>query len=414
MAVVEADTAPLVARALEAQRARTARVLALVRLAGVAAALALGLARTYAAHEQDWRVLLPILAAYAAGALLLFAAVRVSARAARWAGLGVAFIDVPMVFLAQWTSLPVSPSPGGVAGFSLGIFVLLLLLGALSLDGRQMLLVAVTAAVCEVLLQREAGIRGGAWAASVVVIGCAAAAAAHLIGRVRKLVTRVTVEQRKRERLGRYFSPAVAERLQTRADGGATPDAQELTVLFSDIRDFTTMSGALPPGDVVRLLNEYYGHMVEKVFHHRGTLDKFIGDGMMAYFGAPLPDPDHATHALDCAMAMIDELARLNGERAARGEPALRIGIGLHTGVAVVGDIGSPARRLEYTAIGDTVNVAARLEGLTKEAGTPIVVSAATRDQVGARYAWRELPPMIVRGKREPIALYAPIRAAPP
>jgi adenylate cyclase len=135
---------------------------------------------------------------------------------------------------------------------------------------------------------------------------------------------------------------------------------------------------------------------------------------MMAYFGAPLPDPDHATHALDCAMAMIDELARLNGERAARGEPALRIGIGLHTGVAVVGDIGSPARRLEYTAIGDTVNVAARLEGLTKEAGTPIVVSAATREQVGARYAWRELPPMIVRGKREPIALYAPIRAAPP
>jgi adenylate cyclase len=109
-------------------------------------------------------------------------------------------------------------------------------------------------------------------------------------------------------------------------------------------------------------------------------------------------------------MAMIDQLARLNDERAARGEPALRIGIGLHTGVAVVGDIGSPARRLEYTAIGDTVNIASRLEGLTKEAGTPIVVSAATRDRVGARYVWQPLPPMIVRGKREPMALYAPVR----
>src|SRR4051794_8921894 len=228
--VVEAETASLVAQALEAQRRRTARVLAQVRVAGVAAALALGLFRTYAASEQDWRVLLPILGGYAGGALLLFVAVRGSVRAARWAGLGVALIDVPMVFLAQWVSLPVSPSPGGVAGFSLGIFALLVLLGGLSLDVRQMLLVASTAAICEVLLQREAGIRGGAWAASVVVIGCTAAAAAHLIGRVRALVTGVATEQRKRERLGRYFSPAVAERLQTEPAAAGAPDAQELTV----------------------------------------------------------------------------------------------------------------------------------------------------------------------------------------
>src|SRR4029079_7144093 len=246
MPVVEAETASLVTRALEAQRARTARMLAQVRLVGVAAALALRLYRTYRAREQDWRVLLPILGGYGAGALLLFVGVRGWARAAQWAGVAVALIDVPMVFAAQWMSIPVSPSPGGVAGFTLGIFVLLVLLGGLSLDVRQMLLVSLTAAVCEVLLQREAGIRGGAWAASVVVIGCAAAATAHLIRRVRALVAGITVEQRKRERLGRYFSPAVAERLQTQPANSGAPDAQELTVLFCDIRAFTTLSGALP------------------------------------------------------------------------------------------------------------------------------------------------------------------------
>ncbi len=416
MGLPDGDISALLRGAFSAQRERTARVMAKVRLAGVGAGLALALTMSYAAGQADWRVMVPMLSIYFSCALCLQIAVRLTARAAEWAGVGVAIVDVPMVFWAQWTSLPVSPSPGGVAGFTLGLFVLLVLLGALSLSIRQVVIVAAMAAVAEILLQWRAGIGRSAWVASAVVLGCASAAAGHLIARIRALVGNIADEQRKRARLGRYFSPSVAERLQEQGTAAGAPDVQEVTVLFSDIRDFTSISSALSPPEVVRMLNEYLGRMVEKVFQHGGTLDKFIGDGIMAYFGAPLPDADHASHAIECALAMLEELSTLNAERTARGAPPLKIGIGLHTGYAVVGDIGSPTRRLEYTAIGDTVNVAARIEGLTKTVGVPLLVSAATRAHAGAGYAFHQFEPLGIRGKSEPMATFAPSRAvdAPP
>jgi adenylate cyclase len=154
-------------------------------------------------------------------------------------------------------------------------------------------------------------------------------------------------------------------------------------VLFSDIRGFTTLSEKLPAQEIVALLNRYFARMTAVIHRHGGTVDKFIGDGMMAVFGAPniLPCPEH--NALEAARDMLAALDELNGELAREGRAPLAIGVGLHSGEAVIGHIGSPDRH-EYTAIGDTVNTAARLESLCKDLGSPIVCSEIVFSAAGA------------------------------
>ncbi len=223
--------------------------------------------------------------------------------------------------------------------------------------------------------------------------------------RTLRLVARVTSEQLRRERLGRYFSPQVAEWLQTH--GERDGERREVTILFGDLRDFTALSEHLPSEAVVTLLRAYHERMVEVIFAHGGTLDKFLGDGLMAYFGAPQPQADHAERAVRCALAMLHALEALNRERTARGESPLRMGIGIHTGSVVVGDVGATTRR-ECTAIGDAVNVAARIQELTKRDGVPILVSDATRQQVGARIGFVSAGAVELRGRTQPVLTYVP------
>jgi adenylate cyclase len=182
----------------------------------------------------------------------------------------------------------------------------------------------------------------------------------------------------------------------------------ELSVLFSDIRGFTSISEGMPAEQLATLMNEYLGTMTEVVRSHRGTLDKYIGDAIMAFWGAPVADASHARNAVLSALEMQAALPRLNERLVAKGWPALKIGIGINTGLMTVGDMGSPVRKA-YTVLGDAVNLGSRLEGITKEYGVGIIIGERTRELLGKEVVCRELDRVRVKGKEEPVAIYEPI-----
>ncbi len=212
---------------------------------------------------------------------------------------------------------------------------------------------------------------------------------------------------RVRSLLGKVVSPAIAERLLSREVelGG---EEREVTVLFSDLRGFTSFSESRPAHEIVTILNDYFTRMSAAVESHDGVVDKYIGDGIMALFGAPVAHEDDAGNALAAALAMLEALQAMNRGLAARGVPALRMGIGIATARVIAGNLGSP-NRLNYTVVGDGVNLAARLEGLTKPDAldAEIIAAESTIQRAKRRFQVRALGATAVRGKAEPVAVYA-------
>ena len=219
------------------------------------------------------------------------------------------------------------------------------------------------------------------------------------------LIEDISNEKRLKSTMSRYMDPGVADRLVAAGAEVLGGQAVEATVLFSDIRSFTTHSEALGPQGTVAMLNEYFTLMVDIIQREGGMLDKFIGDAMMAGFGVPVPHDDDGDRAVRASIAMIAELRRWNTQRAAEGRAAIDIGVGLNTDTVVSGNIGSK-KRMDFTMIGDGVNLAARLESACKQYGAHILASEFTYRKLRGTYRARELDLLLVKGKTKPVAVY--------
>ncbi|SCZ56125.1 CHASE2 domain-containing protein [Thiohalomonas denitrificans] len=210
---------------------------------------------------------------------------------------------------------------------------------------------------------------------------------------------------------GQYVPPELVEEMAARPEefslGGET---REMTVLFSDVRGFTTISEGLDATELTELMNAMLTPMTQIIHQHRGTIDKYMGDAIMAFWGAPLSDQEHARHALEASLDMVAAIPRIQKQFAARGWPHIRIGVGLNSGPMNVGNMGSEFR-MAYTVLGDAVNLGSRLEGLTKQYGVDILVSEATRNQVPG-HVFRELDRVRVKGKDKVVAIFEPMGRA--
>ena len=214
-----------------------------------------------------------------------------------------------------------------------------------------------------------------------------------------------------RESFGYYLAPQIIEEIMKDPSGLKLGGARKkVTILFSDIRGFTTISEGMSPEQLTGFLNKYLTLMSNIIMKHGGIIDKYIGDAIMAFWGAPIDDKDHSMNALLTSLEMIKSLEYLNSERK-EGDPEIKIGIGLNSGTVTVGNMGSE-KRFDYTVIGDSVNLASRLESLNKFYGTEIIISETTINNIGPEnlkeknLSFREIDKVIVKGKNEAVRIY--------
>jgi adenylate cyclase len=407
---LDADDA--IEAALDAESARGNREFATYRFAGLTVFLAL--MTTFRLLIPGWIGPLPSIAVYWAVTGVVWVFSRRSDAAARATSLAIPLVDMPaltLVLLRTMSLLRQAGYPAHAQGLRLSgaAFALIFVVGTLpGLSVLHVYLATATAVVCEALLILSYEPDLTLAAVMSIVIGMVGLIAASVTKRTRSLVRSTAADEVRRRRLQRYFPAQVVEHVEGATDRLSAGESREVSVLFCDIRGFTRLSEPLPSESVVELLNDFHGCMADVIFEHGGTLDKFMGDGLMSYFGAPVLQPDHALRALRCGIAMQSRLDALNRDRQATGKPPLSMGVGIHSGRVVLGDIGSAQRR-DFTIVGDAVNVASRIERLTRTLDRPILISSETRHLAGNTIALAETDPVAVPGRSGKLVCYYPV-----
>lgn len=350
---------------------------------------------------------LPLLGAYVAISVVALVLVRRVPRLLPRSWWLLLALDLPLIVASQLIALEYSTRRLARVEATIGSLFFLVAIAQLSLSRRLIFSVAIGAAAGHLALLHAIEFRSllGRWLFTPVYFCAFGLIVAYLPLRLRAVLQRAVDARLQRERLVRFFSPSVAEQIQTEQEMAGAPRRFEVTVLFADLRGFTRASANFTPEDVARLTELHQTMMVEAVFRHGGTLDKFLGDGMLAYFGAPLAQPDHADRALRAATDLISALNERRAAAQTGALPILPVAIGLHSGEAVVGAVG-PAVRREYTILGDVVNVASRIEGVAKQRGLELVVSEPTRALTKEPRSWEELPPAEIRGKEQSLRIF--------
>ncbi|HYE91343.1 MAG TPA: adenylate/guanylate cyclase domain-containing protein, partial [Terriglobales bacterium] len=211
---------------------------------------------------------------------------------------------------------------------------------------------------------------------------------------------------------GRYLSKDLMD--EVLRDASALRGARrEVSILFADLRNFTSIAETTAPEAIARQMSDYFDAMGAVIGKHRGMVNDFVGDGIMAVFNAPVNDPDHARHAVECALAMQVTLEQLNGRWAAVARPPLSAGVAVHTGMVFAGNVGGRTRT-KYAVVGDVVNVASRVENLNKELGTAILITDATRAALAVPMPTRNVGSLVVRGRQAPVTVYEVLAPAVP
>ncbi len=395
----------LAARALENERRVTAvRLIALGLMA-----VSQGVIGDLTGVVQDDPARDVAVAIYIAFAIIAFVAVRratLTIPRVRFMPLLATTFDIGFCAAMDWIDL----QHGTVELESSTIFLALVISYSLLRYGVESLLYA-TALSIAVFTAAQVGSGQFAWTRwSFVAFGFIACAT--LFAFTRQAVRRAFVDLKRRESLSRLVAPKVVDEILAGREDRLQPARREVTILFADLRDFTSYSESRAPEDVLRFLDDYFGRMTQVVQAHDGSVNKFIGDGLMALWGAPAPLAGHAAHAVKAALDMRKVMLEINEHREAGGEPPLHVGIGIHTGEVAAGMLGGSGQT-EYSVIGDAVNLASRIEGLTKEHGGKILVSDATWDRLEGRFAGERIGEVVVKGRRGRVVLHALTEPAP-